>query len=91
MKFKISKHDSGLDISVEQVGDGQQALLDAFQECREGRCACRTTEYEKLEAIDVKSVGDAVQIRLEPRSGETIDEAVVRDCMEYTLGEALKQ
>ena len=50
MKAEIKKHDSGLDISVEQVGDNQQALLDAFQECQEGRCSCQTTEYQKLEA-----------------------------------------
>ncbi len=34
MKSKIRKHDSGLDISVEQVGDRQRALLDAFLECQ---------------------------------------------------------
>jgi len=91
MKSKIQKHDSGLDISVEQVGDRQQALLNAFQECQEGRCSCKTDEYQKLDSIDVRSVGDTIQIRLEPRSGETIDESAVQDCLDYTLGQATKR
>ena len=90
-KAEIKKHDSGLDISVEQVGDSQRTLLDAFQECQEGRCSCKTSEYEKLEAIDVQPVGDGIQIRLRPRSGESIDEAAVQDCLDYTLEQATKQ
>ncbi len=90
MKSKIMKHHSGLDISVEQVGDSQEALLDAFQECQEGRCSCKTGEYDKLESIDVPSVGDGIRVQLRPRSGETIDESAVRDCLDYTLDKATK-
>jgi len=90
MKSKITKHESGLSISVEQVGDSQQALLDAFQECQEGRCSCKTTEYEKLAAIQVQCVGDAIRIHLRPRSGDTIDESAVQDCLDYTLDKATK-
>ncbi len=90
MKSKITKYDSGLDISVEQVGDNQEALLDAFQECQEGRCSCKTSEYEKLESIDVQSGNDAIRIRLKPRSGESIDESAVRDCLDHTLDKASK-
>ncbi len=90
MKSQITKQGFGLDISVEQVGDSQQALLDAFQECQEGRCSCKTSEYEKLEAIDVQPVDDAILIQLRPRSGETIDESAVQDCLEYTLDKATK-
>ena len=91
MKSKIKKHDSGLEISVEQIGGRQRALLDAFQECEEGRCSCQTTEYQKLEAIDVQSADDAIRIRLKPRSGQTIDESAVQDCLEYTLEQATKR
>ena len=90
MRSKITKHDSGLDISVEQVGDSQRALLDAFQECQEGRCSCKTSEYEKLESIDVQSVNDGIRVQLGPRSGETIDESAVRDCLDYRLDKVRK-
>ncbi len=90
MKSQITKQGSGLDISVDQVGDGQQAVLDAFQECQEGRCSCKTSEYEKLEAIEVQPVDDAIRIRLKPRSGESIDESAVQDCLDYTLEKATK-
>jgi len=86
----IKKHKSGLDISVEQVGDRQQALLNAFQACQEGRCSCKTSECQKLESIGVRSVGEGIQIRLVPRSGETIDESAVQDCLDYTLRQASK-
>ena len=89
-RSKLRKHGLGLDISVEHVGDRKQALLDAFQTCQEGRCSCRTSEYEKLEAIKVQSVDDAIRIRLKPRSGETIDESAVKDCLEYTVDKASK-
>ncbi len=56
MKSQITKQGSGLDISVEQVGGRKRALLDAFQECQEGRCSCKTRAYEKLGSIDVQSV-----------------------------------
>ena len=91
MKSKISKHDSGLDIWVEQVGETRQALLNAFQECQEGRCSCKTAEYRKLESTDLQSVADASRIQLRPRSGETIDESAVKDCLDYTLGKAKKR
>ena len=90
MKSKVTKHDSGLDISVEQVGDSQRALLDAFQECQEGRCSCKTAEYEKLASIDVQAGNDAIRIRLKPRSGATINQAAVEDCLEYPLDKATK-
>ena len=90
MKSHITMQGSGLDISVEQVGDRKQALLDAFQECQEGRCSCKTREYEKLESIDVQSVEDGVRIQLTPMSGETIDESAIEDCLEYTLEKATK-
>lgn len=91
MKSKIRKRKSGLDISVEQVGDRKKALLDAFQECQQGRCSCRTSEYHKLESIDVHSADDAIRIQLTPKSGETIDELAVQDCLEYTLEQATKR
>ncbi len=78
MKSNITKHGSGLDISVEHVGDRQQALVDAFQECQEGRCSCETSEYEKLASIDVQSADDGVRIQLRPRSGASIVESAVR-------------
>ncbi len=90
MESKIEKNDSGLDISVEQVGQRQRALLDAFQACQQGRCSCKTSEYEKLESIDVQSDDDAIRIRLKPRSGETIDQSAVEDCLDYTLEKATK-
>ena len=90
MKSNITKHGSGLDISVEHVGDRQQALVDAFQECQEGRCSCKTSEYEKLEAIEVQPVDDAIRIRRKPRSGETIDQSAVEACLDYTLDKATK-
>ncbi len=48
------------------------------------------SEYEKLESIDVQSVDDAIRIQLRPRSGATIDESAVRNCLDYTLGKATK-
>jgi hypothetical protein len=34
-------------------GNGEE-VLGAFQQCQEGRCACPTTQYEKLQTLDME-------------------------------------
>jgi hypothetical protein len=70
---------------------GRSRRLDAFRERQEGRCSCKTTEFEKLDSIDVLSVGEGVHIHLIPRSGETIDESAVQQCLDYTLEQATSE
>ena len=38
----------------------KEKLLEAFQECSEGRCSCPTQEYEKVEKLDIISTENSI-------------------------------
>jgi hypothetical protein len=63
----------------------QSALLNALQECKEGRCACPTPEYDKLAAMDVIVTPDKVQIELQTKPGADLQTEDVRKCLDMTM------
>ena len=84
MKYKINQSEHGIDISVTDVKNDKQKLLEAFRECQEGRCSCPTEEYKKLDTLEVEQNGDGIQLRLKSRQGEVIDKAEIEKCLGYT-------
>lgn len=88
--YDITPTDNGVTIEVTGVGDKQQQLLAAFGECRDGRCSCPTTEYEKVEAmeLDVQPSDDAMAITLQAKPGTQFDTDQVAACLDYTLEQA---
>lgn len=84
MKYKINQNENGIDISVDEVKNDKQKLLEAFRECQEGRCSCPTEEYKKLDSLEIEQNGDGIQLRLKSRQGEMIDKAEIEKCMDYT-------
>lgn len=84
MKYKIDQNKNGVDISVADVKNDKQKLLEAFRECQEGRCSCPTEEYKKLDALEVEHSTDGIQLHLKSRQGETIDKAEIEKCLNYT-------
>ncbi len=84
MEAEIKKIENGIEIDVTDLGGKKDQLLEAFQECSEGRCTCPTNEYEKLAALDVIDSGDAIQLSLTAKPDEQIDTAEIEKCLEYT-------
>ncbi|MEJ2450837.1 MAG: hypothetical protein P8047_09215 [Gammaproteobacteria bacterium] len=62
MKYRIESNESGLDIKISEAND-KQKLMQAFQECQEGRCSCPTQEYTKLGAAILIKHNEALQER----------------------------
>jgi hypothetical protein len=85
-KFNVSKERSKLHIKIDETGSDQAAVLSALKECAEGRCTCPTSQYEKLESVDIAPGKDSIDIVLTPRAGETIDRQAIDNCLEYTSG-----
>lgn len=84
MKHEVGKRNDGLDIKITDVEGKEGQLLEAFQECQEGRCSCPTDEYKKLESLEVE-VGDGkIDLRLTAKSGQALDEAEIERCLNYT-------
>ncbi len=90
MRYKIDEKKTGIDISVTDAKDDKKKLLEAFRECQEGRCSCPTNEYKKLDSLEIAQHGDAIQLQLKSKPGETIDRAEIEKCLAYTAGRVKK-
>ena len=54
MEKEIKADADGLNIEITEIQGKEKQLLEAFQECQEGRCSCPTNEYSKLESLEIK-------------------------------------
>ncbi len=84
METQIKSTDHGIEIDVTDLEGKKDLLLEAFEECSEGRCTCPTKEYQKLEALEVTDSGDVIQLSLKAKPDQQIDTAEIEKCLEYT-------
>ena len=84
MKYKIEEKQNGINIQLSEIEGKQDKLLEAFQECQEGRCTCPTQEYTKLESLEVKKEEDVIHLRLKSKPGKEFDKSEINKCLEYT-------
>lgn len=64
------------------VGDDKAALLDTLGGCADGSCACSTTEFEKVESLQISSDADNITLDIAVKPGQTIDERCINDCID---------
>ena len=62
MKSKITKNDNGIEINITEIKGKKEDLLEAFQECSEGRCSCPTQEYGKVETLNIIDNEKSIQL-----------------------------
>lgn len=86
MKYQIDEKQNGVDVRLDEVGGNQKQLLEAFQACREGRCACPTGEYRKLESIEIEQAPDRITLHLRSKPGEKLEKTEIIKCLEITKG-----
>ncbi len=91
MKHAIETTEQGLDIRIEDVGEQRPQVLAALQACAEGRCACPTPQYAKLDAIAIRETPQGVAVTLRAKTGETIDAGEVERCLDWTAGQAQRR
>ncbi len=84
MEAKITKTENGIEIDVTDLKGKDAQLLEAFQECSEGRCTCPTEEYKKVAAMTVTSENDEIQLSIKAKVEQTIDTAEIEKCLDYT-------
>ena len=87
MKHIIKPDSEGLTVEVSEILEQQEQLLSAFQACREGRCACPTNEYEKLDSLEIAAQGGEIDLRLKAKSGQVLDSNEIEKCLEHTKRE----
>ena len=84
MKYSIDEKVDGLAISVDDVIDKKEKLLQAFQECQQGRCSCPTEEYKKLDSLEIEHNDESIELRLKAKRGTKINKAEINKCLVYT-------
>ncbi len=84
MEAKIKTTEDGIQIDVTDLEGKKDQLLEAFQECSEGRCTCPTQEYQKVASLDVTGSDDTIQLSIIAKPGEQIDTGEIEKCLEYT-------
>jgi hypothetical protein len=84
MKYRITQQPDGVDIAVQDVAGQEKALLQAFEECRQGRCSCPTSEYGKLAGMAVDQTADGIHLQLKAKAGEALDAAEIGRCLDHT-------
>ena len=72
-RYRIEDDKAGVSIEITEVGSQQKELLESFRECQAGRCSCPTDEYEKLASMQIEQAPSRIDLRLEPKPGETFD------------------
>ena len=90
MKSKIISNKNGIDINVTELDGKKEELLEAFQECSEGRCSCPTQEYQKVETMNVIDTEGTIQLSITSKANEVIDTKEIEKCLEYTKNKVSK-
>ena len=84
MKYKVESTEDAINIEVTETKENQNKLLQAFQECQEGRCTCPTQEYSKLDSLEIESDDDTIKLKLKSKPGERFEKSEIEKCLEYT-------
>lgn len=90
MKYRIESKGNETNIKISNTKGKQKKLLDAFQECREGRCSCPTEEYLKLNSLEIENDENSIRLKLRSKPGKQIDKKEISKCLEYTKGKVKK-
>ena len=91
MKYKVELAENEVSIEVTETKGKQEKLLQAFQECQEGRCTCPTQEYSKLDSLKIESDEDTIKLKLKSKPDVKFDESEIGKCLEHTKGKVLDE
>lgn len=84
MDYEIKENGDGLHIDISAPQREQQRLLEELAKCAAGTCSCPSTQYDKLEKMDVVPGQAGVTVGLKAKAGETIDTADIERCLQHT-------
>ncbi len=85
VRYEITEQPDYLKVRLDGTTGLQDQLLAALQECQQGRCSCPTTEYEKLDALEIDASTDEIELRLKPKPGVQLAPSEVARCLDYTI------
>jgi hypothetical protein len=74
---------TSLIVNIDNVED-KKAILETIEGCADGRCACSTDEYQKVERMQILSGPESIQLNIKVKPGEVIDPNCISDCLSPT-------
>ncbi|MEO8652771.1 MAG: hypothetical protein ABI409_01470 [Ramlibacter sp.] len=84
MEYHMEENADGLRIQATVPPEQQKKLLEEFSKCSSGTCSCPSTQYEKLESMQVSQDTAGVTVELRAKSGETLDAKDIWRCLDFT-------
>jgi len=84
MKYRIDEKPNGVDVQINEVEGIQEQLLESFAACRDGRCACPTGEYRKLESLEIDQTPGTINLHLKSKPGEKLETSEIIKCLKST-------
>ena len=59
-EMKINQVTGGVRVELVGVGHEKDVLLETLGSCADGSCACSSTEYEKVQSLQISSSADDI-------------------------------
>ena len=87
MKFDIQATDQGLRVKAKMRPEQAKKMLDELAKCANGTCACPTSEYEKLDSMQVSQTDSGLTLDLKAKSGQDLDVSCVAECLDHTAAQ----
>jgi len=90
MEFDIKSTDQGLQVKAKVSPEQAQKLMEEFAKCANGTCSCKTTEYEKLDSMQVSQTDSGLTMDLKAKAGQAFDPSCVSQCLDHTAAQVGK-
>lgn len=87
MKFDIQATDQGLRVKAKMRPEQAKKMLDELAKCANGTCSCQTSEYEKLDSMQVSQTDSGLTLDLKAKSGQDLDARCVAECLDHTAAQ----
>lgn len=85
MHQEINKKNDHILIKLSNI-ENKDLLLKNLNECKEGKCSCPTSEYEKLDnlSIFVDNMSNEINLDLKPKKGKEFSVKEIQKCLDYS-------
>jgi hypothetical protein len=85
MKYHIEQQGNEVVIRFEKLGSHAETVVAAMGRCRQSAWACPSGECMKIATMETSGDGDALAVRLKPRSDSQLSVAGLGECLKYQL------
>ena len=90
MEFDIKPTDQGLRVKAKMRPEQAKRMLDELAKCANGTCSCKTTEYEKLDSMQMSQTDSGLTLDLKAKPGQDLNASCVAEGLDHTAAQVGK-